>query len=459
LQQPLEHFIKALRASEVRVSVAEAIEAHEVVAAVGYSDRQLLKDALSITVAKSEEEKERFDETFELYFARTEFRDPLDEGEDGCDENNMPQFGDGEGAPETGNELADLLLEGDRQEMAAQMEQAGQQVGVGNIRFFTQRGFYARRLLDQMGLRELERLIAELNRGGEGQPEDAIEMAAALEQGRSMLLDEARSYVDRQYELYARAAGEQLRAEFLEQTSLANIERRDFDRMSRIVRRMAKKLAARYMRRHRQARRGQLDIRRTLRVNMANDGVPFHTVWKTKKVDRPKIVAICDVSRSVAAAAQFLLLFLYSLNEVIAQLRSFAFSSNLIEVSHTLEHHEVDEAIPLILKDIGFRPTDYGQALRDLKDEFLDTIDRRTTVIMLGDGRSNYSDPEIEIMRQINERSQRVIWLNPEPESFWGTGDSEMNRYRPFCHVAKTVNTIKGLERVIDDLLRSTTRV
>ncbi len=460
LQQPLEHFIKALRAADIRVSVAEAMEAHEVVATVGYTDRTLLKDALSITVAKSEEEKDRFEDTFELYFARNEFRDPPSDGEDGDEAGDaaMPEFPDGQQA--TGTELADLLLEGDRQAMATAMEQAAAQVGVGNIRFFTQRGFFARRLLDQMGLRELEQLIASIGMGKEFAEMDGAgpSLRGALEQGRAMLLDEARSYVDRQYELYARAAGEQLREEFLEQTSLGNIDRRDFERMSRIVRRMAKKLAARYMRRHRQARRGQLDIRRTLRVNMANDGVPFQTVWKTKKVDRPKIIAICDVSRSVAAAAQFLLLFLYSLNEVISQLRSFAFSSHLVEVSDKLEDHDVDEAIPLILKEVGFRPTDYGQAFRDLKEDFLDTIDRRTTVIILGDGRSNYSDPETEIMRQINERSQRVIWLNPEPESFWGTGDSEMPKYRPFCHVAKTVNTIKGLERVIDDLLRSTTR-
>ena len=460
--QPLEQFITALRAADIRVSVAEAMEAHEVVATFGFDDRLLLKDALSITVAKSEEEKERFDQTFELYFSRDEFL--------GADDGSSEPDEDFE---DTGNELADMLLANDRQALAQAMEKAAEETGVGNIRVFTQRGFFARRMLDQMGLRELEQLIAATERDeaqgggqgegqgqgqGQGQGGTGNGMSQALQQGRSMLLEEARSYVDRQFELYARAAGEELREEFLEKTRLGNVDRRDFARMERIVRRMAKKLAARYTRRHKRARRGHLDIRRTLRVNMANDGIPFQTIWKTKKVDKPKIVAICDVSGSVAASAQFLLTFLYSLNEVVSNIRSFAFSGNLEEISDELENNEINEAIPVILNRVGYRSTDYGQALRDLQNEFFDAIDRRTTVIILGDARSNYTNPETGIMRQVAERCRRVIWINPESEWSWGTGDSEMMAYRPFCHVAKSCNTIKDFERVIDDLLRSTTR-
>jgi len=470
LPQPLEQFITALRAADVRVSVAEAIEAHEVVATFGYDDRLLLKDALSITVAKSAEEKERFDQTFELYFSRSEFLYG-DHAEDGDTDEDQEGFDD------TGNELADMLLSDDRQALAQAMELAAEQSGVDNIRYAIQRNFFARRMLDQMGLRELEKLISATERlegqdqgdgqgegqgdgqgGGQGEGGSGSGMVQALQQGRSMLLAEAASYVDRQFELYAKSAGEQLREEFLEQTRLGNVDRRDFDRMSRIVRRMAKKLASRYTRRHKRARRGHLDVRRTLRVNMAHDGVPFETIWKTKKVDKPKIVAICDVSGSVAASAQFLLMFLYSLNEVISHIRSFAFSGYLEEISEELEDHDVNEAIPKILNRVGYRSTSYGQAFRDLSADYWDAIDRRTTVIILGDARNNYGDPETAILRQVSERSQRVIWINPESEWSWGTGDSEMMKYRPFCNVAKSCNTIKDFERVIDDLLRSTTR-
>ena len=283
-------------------------------------------------------------------------------------------------------------------------------------------------------------------------------MTEQLEQQRTRLLGEARAFVERQFELYGRSAAKQLREGFLERAPLAGIDRRDHARMNQLIRRMAKKLASRYVQRQKRSRRGHLDIRRTLRRNMAHDGIPFETIWKTKRIERPKIVAICDVSGSVAASAQFLLMFLYNLNDILSDLRSFAFSSHLIEIKDVLDEDQIEAAIPRVLDKIGFLSTDYGRALDDLKSQFGEAIDRRTTVIILGDARSNYGDPRTDIMRWINQRSRRVVWLNPEPQSFWGTGDSEMLRYAPYCNVVKPCRTIKHLERVVDDLLRSTSR-
>jgi hypothetical protein len=445
--RPLEDFIRALRAAEVRVSVAEAMEAHEVTAHLGFADRTLLKDGLSLTLAKTFNEKQRFDDSFELFFTRDQFH------------NITAKPGDANDAPEpqdnTGNDLADMLLNDDREGLAAAMEDAGRAAGVGNIRFRTQVNFMARRMVDQMGLAELERLIAQVARG-DIPGGDAL--ATELEVQRSRLIEEGRAFVERQYELYGRFTGQQLREEFLERTPLAAVDRRDYQRMNTLIRRMARKLASKYRARHKRTRRGHLDVRRTLRVNMAHDAIPFETVWKQKRIERPKVVVIVDVSRSVAAAAQFLLMFLYNLNEALSDLRSFAFSSSLVAVDDILNTNGLEEAIPKVLDKIGFMSTDYGRALDDLKSEFADTIDRRTTVIILGDARSNYGDPRADVMRWINQRARRVVWLNPEPETFWGTGDSEMRRYRPYCHVAKTCRTIKDLERVVDDILRSQTR-
>ena len=445
--RPLEDFIRALRAAEVRVSVAEAMEAHEVTAHLGFADRTLLKDGLSLTLAKTFNEKQRFDDSFELFFARDQFH------------NITAKPGDANDTPEpqdnTGNDLADMLLNDDREGLAAAMEDAGRAAGVGNIRFRTQINFMARRMVDQMGLAELERLIAQVARG-DIPGGDAL--AAELEVQRSRLIEEGRTFVERRYELYGRFTGQQLREEFLERTPLAAVDRRDYQRMNTLIRRMARKLASKYRARHKRTRRGHLDVRRTLRVNMAHDAILFETVWKQKRIERPKVVVIVDVSRSVAAAAQFLLMFLFNLNEALSDLRSFAFSSSLVAVDDILNTNGLDEAIPKVLDKIGFMSTDYGRALDDLKSEFADTIDRRTTVIILGDARSNYGDPRADVMRWINQRARRVVWLNPEPETFWGTGDSEMRRYRPYCHVAKTCRTIKDLERVVDDILRSQTR-
>ena len=462
MQRQLEDFIRALRAAEVRVSVAEAMEAHEVVATVGYGDRALLKDSLAVTLAKTVGEKERFSNSFDLFFARDQFTGG---GEEGAPEPSGESASEssGESAPETGNALADMLLNDDREGLAAAMEEAARETGVGNIRFQTQTGFMARRMLDGMGLSELERLLAAVARGevpdgwaeAEGGDED---LAGRLERQRDRLLGEARGYVERQFEIFGRSAGVQLREEFLQNTPLAVIDRRDLHRMNHLIRNLARKLAARYVHRHKRTRRGHLDVRRTLCVNMAHDGIPFETVWKQKRIEKPKIVVICDVSRSVAAAAQFLLMFLYNLNEVLSDIHTFAFSSYLIDVEDILEDHTIEEAIPIVLDKIGFMPTDYGRALDDLKSQFGDAIDRRTTVIMLGDARNNNGDPRTDIMQWIHQRSRRVVWLNPEPETFWGSGDSEMLRYRPYCHVAKTFRTISHLERVVDDILRSSTR-
>ena len=449
MQETMENFLRALRAAEVHVSPAEAIDAHLTVDAVGYADRQLLKDALCVTLAKSEDEVFRFEDCFEMFFRREEFRAP-DENVTGDGE------GDGEGELDEGEfgdqPLAQMLLSGDGEAMAREMESAANEVGATNIKFFSQRGYFSRRMLDAMGLRDLERLIARLNRSGE---EGDAEMAERLEAGRRYLLDEARSYVERQYELYARANGENLRDEFLTETRLTTLEQRDFERMHKIVRRMAKRLASRYSRRLKHTKRGRLDVRRTLRRSMAHEGIPFETVWKHEFIDKPRIIVICDVSRSVAAAARFLLLLVYSLNEVIAKLNSSAFSDRLIDISDILDNNEVEVAIPEVLEKIGYRSTDYGQALEDFNELFLDKLDRKTTVIMLGDGRSNFTDPRMDLMRIIHDRAKSVIWLNPEPESFWGTGDSEMHKYRRFCHIAKTCSTVADLERVIDDVLKS----
>jgi uncharacterized protein with von Willebrand factor type A (vWA) domain len=464
MQRPLENFFRALRAADIRVSPAESIDAHRTVDLVGYHDRLLFKDALCVALAKTPDEVASFEDCFEMFFTREEFSDSGDDGEDDDEASRQrPEGAEGDEnfAGELANvPLAEMLLDGEGREMAAAMEQSANRVGATEIQYFSQRGYFARRILDDMGLRDLEKLIAQLRRSGEGDGDDggAADLAQRLEQGRRYLLDESRQYVERQYELYARSNGEALREEFLMETRMSNLEHRDFERMHKIVRRMAKKLATRYSRRRRHTKRGQLDVRRTLRRNMPHDGIPFEVLWKQIKIERPKIVVICDVSRSVAAAARFLLLFLYSLNEVIAHLEGYAFSDRLVGVGDILETNDVETAIPEIMAKIGFRSTDYGQALDDYEENFMDDLDRHTTVIILGDGRSNFTDPRIDIMRRLHDRSRAVIWLNPEPETFWGTGDSEMPSYRQFCHVAKTCSTVMHLERVIDDILKSYAR-
>ncbi len=444
MQHAMEEFLKALRASEVRVSPAEAIDAHRAMMEVGYADRELLKDALCIALAKSEDEVDRFDECFDAYFTRDEFKDA----------GPPPEAGDKASVEGAGGDsaLADLLLENNAVGLARAMEAAAARARSTDVRLNTQRNLLSRRILDEMGLRELEELIAALR--GSGLPRDEG-LAERLAERREALFEQSSQFVDRQMKLYASETGRRMREKLLAEQKLTAIEPEEFKSMEALVKRMAKRLATKYSRKRHRADKGKLDVRRTIRKSMGYGGVPFDIVWKSETLDKPKIIVICDVSRSVAAAAQFLLLFLYSLNEVVDKLEAYAFSDRMVHVGDLLDSEELNAAIALILKRIGFRPTDYGRALNDFWELHRDSLDRHTTVIILGDGRSNYVNPRLDILKEISHRSRAVIWLNPEPETYWGQGDSRMNDYQRFCHVAKVCNTLKQLERIIEDVLRT----
>jgi uncharacterized protein with von Willebrand factor type A (vWA) domain len=443
VQATLEDFIKALRASEVRVSPAEAIDAHRAMMEIGYSDRTLVKDALCIALAKTEEEVARFDECFDAYFTRDAF----------SAQPTSPQPSPGAGETSSADlPLAQMLLENDAVSLAQAMEAAAARARSTDVRLNTQRNLLSRRILDEMGLRELEELIQRLREMG--LPRDQA-LADRLAERREALFEESNRFVDRQMQLYASETARRMRESLLAQQKLTAVEPEEMRSMEALVRRMAKRLATRYSRKRHRANKGHLDVRKTIRRSMGYGGVPFDIVWKTKTIEKPKIVAICDVSRSVAAAAQFMLLFLYSLNEVIEKLEAFAFSDRLIRVGNILDEEELDQAIASIIKKIGFRPTDYGRALSDFSELHRDSLDRHTTIIILGDGRSNYANPRLDIMREIAHRSRAVIWLNPEPETYWGQGDSRMDQYKRFCNVATVCNTLNQLERIIEDVLRT----
>ena len=450
MQQSLERFLKALRGMDVPVSVAETIDAHRAAALVGWGDRTVLRDALSVAVAKSEDEKERYFECFDAFFAAA--GRPKEGGEErarepGRDELRAAARDDGQPA----GDLVRMLLDGDRAGVAAAMAAAAGEVDLSRLRLFTQRGIFMRRILDAMGIGDLEAAVLELR----ATPSDpaAAERADRLEEARGRLIEETRDLVERNIALFADPASERLREEFLERMRLGNIPPRDFERVRRIVRRMAKRLASRHARRRFNRKDGRLDPRRTIRSNIAHDGVPFRLAWRYTRVERPKVVAVCDVSGSVAAAAQFLLLLLYSMREVMSDFRAFAFSSHLEDVDDLLAGRPFEEAAAGIMERIGFRPTDYGRTLLDLEDGHRDAIDRKTTLLILGDARNNRGDPRTASLEKLFQRAKRVIWLNPEPRTFWGTGDSEMLRYLPYCHVARVCNTLRHLERAVDDLL------
>jgi uncharacterized protein with von Willebrand factor type A (vWA) domain len=260
-----------------------------------------------------------------------------------------------------------------------------------------------------------------------------------LARRRDWLRERVREFVEQQFLLHADVTGRRLREDLLRDVRLSAIDPRHYRQLQEIVRRMAQRLIAAYSRRKRVSRRGQLHVPRTLRRNLKYDDAIFDLHWKSIKAERPKVFAICDVSGSVANHASFMLMFLYSLEEVLPKVRSFAFSSELGEVSE--------------LRSYGNGSTDYGQALADFRRLCLEAIDKRTTVIVLGDARNNYGDARTDLLKELYDRCRRLLWLNPEPRSMWNTGDSEMRHFAVYCHQVEECSTLAQLHRIVSRLL------
>ncbi len=474
MDRTLSDFVRVLRGVGVRVSTAETIDAFNAVQLVGYGEKQLLKTTLAATLAKTYEESEILDGCFERFFAFQKFtlEDESQEGmtteEDKADNNqqsdddSIPPAGGGGGgmgggggeqSVEASSPLGQLLLSGDTNALTQEMAAAAQMSGIGDITNFTQRGRFVRAIAEGMGLLELDKEISELNAQEEPGPATAL----ALEQARERLIEQVKDYVEEQIALFATAAGEQLRRRYLPKIKLNNIDRRNLKDMQELVQKMAKRLIALNSRKRKKTNRGQLDFRKTMRHGLPHGGLMFETHWKSTKIDRPKVYAVCDVSGSVAAVARFLLMFLYSINEVLPKVRSFAFSARLGEVTDLFEQHDIEEAVAIVQQRFGNMSTDYGKSLEDFERLCLDELDYRSTVIILGDARSNYGNPRADILKEIYSRAKQVIWLNPETKPLWSLGDSEMMAFKPYCHKADVCNSLAHLEHTVSDLLRSGT--
>lgn len=453
MRENIHRFFRAARGAGVHVSPAESIDAMRAVAQVGLSDRTILRDALLLTLAKSQDEKLALGDCFDLFFSQPE---PRQEAE--ADSNYVSE--DADQSPSSGaasdasagsppaelGPLAQMLLLQDRNAITAAIASASGAASLSDIRYSTQRGIFSSRILDAMGLQRLRDDLEELTATN---PALAERLRAALD----ALREAVRDTVAQGLALYAREEAENLRNEILRNAPLARIERRHVAEMRALIRQIARRLRERYSKPRKRQRRGHLDVRRTLRRNAAWGGIPFLTAWKRKHRDRPKIVALCDVSGSVAQVSDFFLLLIHSLHEVVDHVHSFAFSSHLIEVSDILESKSPEEAMAEIMSKVGFGSSDYGSSLVDFEKEFMSTLTPQTTVIVLGDARSNNLDPRADILRRISERSKRLVWLNPEGRLAWGFGDSEMPRYATFCSVVRQCATAQQLERAVSDIV------
>lgn len=467
MQSSLVSLIKVLRSHNLRISPAETLDAMQVANQLGYTNRAQLRDGLAMALTKTLEDESVFLQCFDQFFkhelAALEVNDSNTETVNSNSENGalgapVPAASKSlleEAATENPqlqalikSPLMTALINSDRNALTLAIIRTGDGVGLKDIQMFTQRGQFTRKILDAMGEAQLRTAVVDLER-------EQSTALPALQHYRDILREQVRAHVERQYLLHAKGHDQQFMDEVLSQTKLSNIEHRYLHKVQELVRKMARKLASRHAHKRRPCKRGQLNMAQTMRKGIANDGVMFNTYWRRARHEKPQILAICDVSGSVAAYAKFLLLFLYSVQAVLPRVRSFAFSSHLGEVSQLFADLPVEKAIERVNWTYG-GATDYGNSLMDFSRLALNDINRNTTVIILGDARNNNGDPKIEVMQSIYQRARQVIWLNPESRRAWGSGDSIMLRYKTACHFASECNNLKQLERFIDLLLKTT---
>ncbi|MEM7411042.1 MAG: VWA domain-containing protein [Myxococcota bacterium] len=472
MQDRILEFTNILRKSGIRVSTAEALDAFSALDELSIDDREIFKDALRSTMVKRGEEVPTYDQLFDLFWSG--FYDSLRES-----------FGQaGGGLAEAGMDLDQLLAQiaqmlenmdgdlGDMSELAralltqdlTQLEnlirQAAEQAGIDRIENFLQVGFFSRRTLEQLDMEgasdQLQDLANAMEQAGMS-PEQLEALRNLIDALGEALRRSVRSFTERELQKQNHDYMEKFRRETLLEKSFYHLTEEEIRKMREVVERLAQRIKNVLSIRRRRLKKGKLDLRQTLRRNMSHGGTPFELVFKQRKKDRPKLVILTDVSSSVANVSRFMLQFVYSLQESFTKIRAFVFVAELGEVTPLFQEKDINDAIEEALEggDVinVYTRSNFGYAFHHFWQNFLSSIDNKTTVLILGDARNNYNDSRAWCLREIHNKAKNVVWLNPENPSAWGFGDSVMDKYLPYTDVAEECRNLRQLSKVVDGLL------
>jgi len=452
-------FIRALRATGVRVSVAESADALRAVEQVGVMDRETFKAALRTALVKEARAIPIFEELFPLFFGLG--KPPMAPAMNGLspEDQRRLQAALQALAAQFGPHLAALmqrLLQGQPftpEELEALARYAGRQ----RIREWADRQALARWMQRGAGLDErLEQMIRALLR----MLAEAGTDAKTLQQLEAQIRAN-RAAMARQIQQAAGMATLERLAERPPEPSEAELMERpfqeltptDLQRLRQMVARLAARLRTRAALRLKRGDGRRLDAKTTLRVNLRHAGVPFDLRFRRRHL-KPRLVVLCDLSTSVRHCSEFFLHLIYLLQDQISRTRSFVFIDDLVEITPIFAEHRPEEAVRRVLMENppGYYNTDLGNSLSTFCRDYLEAIDRRTTVIIVGDGRNNYNDPRLDCLELIRRRAKRILWFNPEPRPLWGTGDSDMPLYAPLCAAVHQVQNLAELAEAVDRL-------
>jgi uncharacterized protein with von Willebrand factor type A (vWA) domain len=461
-------FTSLLRQNGVRVSMAEHLDSFRAAALLGLGDRAAFKDALRATLVKREVDVATYDELFDLYFSglgeivkgsATSLMGALQ-----LDDAAFQQLLDtlAEILKDLDIDLSQLaqhLLNHNTGQLEKRLRAAAAAAQVQNIQRSFQEGRYSHSMAQMMGLGGLaEELDALKGRLGEADLDPALreQLRRFIDRRLQDLTDMIKRAVRLELEKHDHSQREQQRMQSLAEKSFYYLSEDEIRRMKDAVAKLAQRLKNVVSIRRRRGKRGKFDVKDTLRKNLQYGGVPFKIRFDRRVKDKPQVMVLCDVSDSVRNVSRFMLQFVYSLQDLYSRVRSFIFVSELGEVTQLFDEQGINEAIEQALTGgviNVFAHSDFGRAFRSFHRDFIGAVNNKTTVIVLGDARNNYNLPHEWVVKEIQQRAKQVFWLNPENRLTWGFGDSEMDRYLPYCDVVEECRNLNQLYRVIDRLV------
>jgi len=490
----LHRFVRLLRLFGVRVSVAEAADAMLVAAQPGVlADRDTLRAALHVTLIKDRRDDELFDELFTAFFSLRQVPGPsrghghshehddlADTGElesfTVSDEpSQLPQQGHSHGKP---SDIRDFFHQED---LAQQynLHQEANRIDLASVTdeiVLSKEGADGARDAGASVQLETDRLH---NPGLPGQlaPATGHRADTALtvaqqevllgwleadedidEQALAMLRRQLAGVIDDLPELLRRyldkLAGADVELRIAERGRIESVDEQERAQLEEALRRLARQLHGARTSRQRNTPRGRVNPGRTMRKNMRYEGVPFQPVTTSRAADKPRLVLLTDVSLSVRATARFTLHLVYGMQSLFTQARSFAFVDSPVEITELFAEHPLERALGLVfdglpaggLLDVD-ASSDYGTTFTHLLSENSAALDRRTTLIVLGDGRGNGNDAQVDTFQEITRRVRETIWLTPEATYSWGLGACDLPRYAEFCDRVQVVADLTGLQR------------
>ncbi len=446
----VDELLWTLRRAGLVISTAQAIDAVRAVSLVGLGDRSSVREALRAVVVHDAEAGRRFDRAFARFFAAG--RPPgnllerllaagISASEVATLRELLAALAEGGGSHPPlgallgpGPDLDRLLSTGEASRLVEAMVDA------------SQRGFTTHKLVGSLGLPrakdDLARLRALLAEAHGAARADAI--VALLERELALATDEVRRHVADALADRSAAREAALRDRALAATPFAALTDAEAELVRRDVRAFVERLAGRASVRRRRARRGTVDLHATWRRAARTRMIPVRLVRKERRRDRPRLLVLCDISDSVRAAARFLLEIAYLSQSMTARTRTFVFISELGETTDLFDRHPLREALARAWGGQVISIADnsnYGRVLRAFEERHLRDVDRRTTVVILGDGRTNYLDDRAEVLDVVRARAKALYWLCPEPRGAWAAGDSAMARYAARCTRVLRVDT------------------